>query len=227
MTQTFSNVLCTLYFVVADSIIMYLYYVPLQYVPWTSSLDGYVRNINVAIIINIIILPQFWKSDPPPPPTCRSTCVLVKSILTPNQIHTRFLWTIIDRTGQDHQRVISLCCCVTRQLLLSLRLGLWPSESGTSEIVAKRRQTILATFSKEIESSKVRCETPLCFTMRGYLPNERFSYRTTTILNGWLLCPTWTTIDIKHYYRKTFLKINYVKCWDHISVMTSLSYYNS
>ena len=29
---------------------------PLLYAPWTSSLDGYVRNINVAIIIIIIII---------------------------------------------------------------------------------------------------------------------------------------------------------------------------
>ena len=38
--------------------------------------------------------------------------------------------------------------CVTPQLF-SLRLGLWPSESGTSEIVAKWGQNILATFSNE------------------------------------------------------------------------------
>ena len=29
-----------------------------------------------------------------------------------------------------------LCCCITPQLLFSLCLGWWPSESGTSEIVA-------------------------------------------------------------------------------------------
>ena len=46
------------------------------------------------------------------------------------------LWTMIDRTG--HHRAVYICYCVTPQLLLSLRLGLWPSESSTSEIVAKR-----------------------------------------------------------------------------------------
>ena len=81
------------------------------------------------------------------PLTCRSTCVLVKSIFTPSRYTPGVCGPLL--TGQGHQRVIYLCCCVTRQLLLSLRLGLWPSESGTSEILAKRRQKILATFSNE------------------------------------------------------------------------------
>ena len=43
------------FYMVVESIIMYTYFMyPLLYAPWTSSLDGYVRNINVAIIINII-----------------------------------------------------------------------------------------------------------------------------------------------------------------------------
>ena len=43
-------------YIVVESIIMYTYYyVPTSVAPWTSSLDGYVRNINVAIIIIIII----------------------------------------------------------------------------------------------------------------------------------------------------------------------------
>ena len=32
---------------------------PLLYAPWTSSLDGYVHNINVAIIIIIKVLAQY------------------------------------------------------------------------------------------------------------------------------------------------------------------------
>ena len=46
---------------------------------------------------------------------------------------------IMSRPGQGHQRVNYLCSCVIRQLLL-LRLGLWPSDSGTSEKVTKRRR---------------------------------------------------------------------------------------
>ena len=49
---------------------------------------------------------------------------------------TSCLWTVIDRMG--HQRAVYLYSCVIPQLLLSLRLGWRPSESGTSEIVAKR-----------------------------------------------------------------------------------------
>ena len=58
----------------------------------------------------------------------------------PRQIHTSCLWTMIDRTGpsDSHLRTIYLCCCVAPRLLWSLRLGLWPLESGTSKIVAKR-----------------------------------------------------------------------------------------
>ena len=57
------------------------------------------------------------------------------------QICTSCLWTMIDRKGPSESSL--LCCCVTPQLLLSLRLGLWPSESGMSEIVAKQGQKIV------------------------------------------------------------------------------------
>ena len=57
MNQTFSLMFYAFYIVV-ESIIMYTYICmyPLLYAPWTSSLDGYVRNINVANIIIIIIM---------------------------------------------------------------------------------------------------------------------------------------------------------------------------
>ena len=69
-------------------------------------------------------------------------------------ICTCYLWT----TGQDHQRVAYLCCWVTPQLP-SLHLGLWPLESGTSEIVQKKGD--VGHFLKW-ESSKQGCQTSLC-----------------------------------------------------------------
>ena len=35
------------------------------------------------------------------------------------------------------EQFIQLCCCITPQLVLSILLGLWPLESGTSDIVAR------------------------------------------------------------------------------------------
>ena len=45
-------------------------------------------------------------------------------------------------------RAVYLCYCVTPQLL-SLGSSLWPLESGTSEIVVKQGQKMLATFWNE------------------------------------------------------------------------------
>ena len=61
--------------------------------------------------------------------------------------------------------------------LLSLRLRLWPSESGTSEIVAKRGQTFLATLSDERVQQWGLCETPLCLQCEVY-PGKTRDFRT-------------------------------------------------
>ena len=83
-------------------------------------------------------IPQFRYSEFSPWPVNQLHVVLASGPLTPTQKGTSFLWTMIDRTGLLESSL--LCCCVTPQLLFSLRLGWWPSESGTSEIVAKRGQ---------------------------------------------------------------------------------------
>ena len=78
------------------------------------------------------LIPQFRKSDFFPL-TCHYILALVRGPSTPRQIRS-CLWTIIDRTGPLESSL--LCCCVTPQLLFSLRIGLWLSESATSEIMA-------------------------------------------------------------------------------------------
>ena len=51
-TKRLVNVSCILYCCQKYNHVPIIMY-PLLYAPWTSSLDGYVRNINVAIIIII------------------------------------------------------------------------------------------------------------------------------------------------------------------------------
>ena len=62
-----------------------------------------------------------------------------RPITPPSRYAPTLYWKLL--TGQGYQRAVYLWCCVTPQLLLSLRLGLWPSESNTSEIMAKPLST--------------------------------------------------------------------------------------
>ena len=106
------------------------------------------------------------------PLTCQSTCGLgerrYRPPPPPPKRDTHQLFMDHDWHGKpSYQRADYLRCWP--QLLISLRLGLWPSESGTSEMVTKRGQKVWANFSK------VRCKSLLFLIMRGIYPNEIFS----------------------------------------------------
>ena len=82
------------------------------------------------------------------------------------------LWTMIDRTGPSEH--VYLFCCVTPQLLLSLRLGLWPSEPGTSEIVAKLGGNKFWRLS-QMRELKSEVQNPTLFYNVGYPPKPEIS----------------------------------------------------
>ena len=81
-----------------------------------------VNHLHVALVRGPL-------TPPPPPP-----------VVYGPQADMHQLFMDHDWTGQGHQRMVYSCCCITLQLLLSLLLGLWPSESGMSEIVAGGRK---------------------------------------------------------------------------------------
>ena len=125
---------------------------------WQHFSNNYVlhdENLSLGQLI-----PQFRKSDFPL--ICQSIrCGPGESPLSP-QTDTHQLFV-------DHD-------CVTPQLLLSLRLGLWPSQSGTSEIVAKRGAESFGDFLKRDSSNWGVRPQSLCVSNGGnLLINERFS----------------------------------------------------
>ena len=82
------------------------------------------------------LVPRFQTSDFFFSLTCRSTCGLGERLINPQaDMHQLF----VDHAWQDRaiREQVYLCWCITPQLLLSLRLGLWPSKSGRSKKVAK------------------------------------------------------------------------------------------
>ena len=92
---------------------------------------------------------------------------LVKGPLTPGRYAPAVCGPWL--TGQDNQRAVYLCCYVTPQLFLSLCLGLWPLESGISEIVAKGGG---ADIMRQLKSE---VQNPTLFYNVEYPPKRDFN----------------------------------------------------
>ena len=137
--------------------------------------------------------PLVWAVDTPiseewfflssPWPVNQLHVAFVRGPLIPRQIRSSCLWTMIDRTGPSES--IYLSCCVTPQLLLTLCLGLWPSESGMSEIVARGEAENFGDSLKR-ESSKSEVRNPTLFYTAGYPPKQGiFVIHTCNISKPW------------------------------------------
>ena len=96
------------------------------------------------------LTPQLQKSDFPPWPVNQLHVALVKGQLTPRQIRTSCLWTMIDRTGSSESGLFMLL----RNVLITLGLmTLWVWHEQDSGIAGGGAENF-GDFLKR-ESSKV------------------------------------------------------------------------
>ena len=143
-----------------------------------------------------------------------------KSLVLPppplRQICPSYLWTMTNRTGPSEISLFMLLRNTTA-VALSLRLGLWwPSESGTSEIVAKRRgggaEHFVIFFSNERAGQrfmkkrgkhtwwKSEMQNQLSFTMRGTLPKREIFVMQINIHIGCIIILCNTSITFYQQY---------------------------
>ena len=103
------------------------------------------------------------------PLTCKSFGLSERSInpKTDTCIYTSCLWTMIDRTGPLESSILSF----------SLRLGLWPWESGTTEIDAKRGQKPQLLISLRFGLWPSESDTSEIDAKRGQNPQLLISLR--------------------------------------------------